>query len=611
MSLLDATSLIPPYLAAAEELRENPEQWRAYESKGNCVVLAGPGSGKTKTLTIKMARMLAEDVARPRGIACITFNTECAGELKRRLERLGIYERRNIFVGTVHSFCLKNILIPYGHLAGLNFTDQPTVALPSEQEKMFADAFAEVVSENARPDGWRIGFDKYRRTHLDREAPAWKEDDGQLAALIEKYEALLRRNRLLDFDDMVLLGLRLIEQNDWIRRCLRARFPILIVDEYQDLGLPLHRIVLSLCIGGGVRLFAVGDPDQSIYGFTGADPNLLRQLSEMKSVEQVKLRFNYRSGQTIIDASEVALGEKRGYTSKGGSAGTINFYKCQNGMEEQAQRICNEIIPAALKRRKERKLGDVAVLYLDRYDGNLIEIAAQNAGLQYVRTDRGAAYVKTPITRWLESCAAWCAGGWEQGTPRLSALIRAWEAFNASIRSEADLHALKVTLVGFLFSHRTYERRVGDWLAEARRTLLADTLRKEPALRDEAASLEALLRVCGPEGKLADLTVAGFGGQGGSPDHLNLITLHSAKGLEFDVVVMMGMDQGKIPSWGARTIESKLEQRRLFYVGLTRARHEVHLTFSGFTVSRSGMRFDNGPSEFVIEVAKKLKETQK
>jgi UvrD-like helicase C-terminal domain len=253
----------------------------------------------------------------------------------------------------------------------------------------------------------------------------------------------------------------------------------------------------------------------------------------------------------------------------------------------------------------------VAVLYLDRYDGDLIETAAQNAGMQFVRTDRGAAYVKTPLTRWLESCAAWCAGGWELGTPRLSMLIRAWEAFNPSIRTEMELHALKLALVGFLFSHRTPERPVGNWLEEARRALLAVTLKKEPTLRDETVSVETLLRACGPEGKLADLTVAGFGGKGGSPAHINLITLHSAKGLEFDVVIMMGMDQGKIPSWAAKTTEGKREPRRLFYVGLTRARHEVHITLSGFTTTRTGMRYDNGPSEFVIEVAKKLKEQGK
>jgi DNA helicase II / ATP-dependent DNA helicase PcrA len=120
--------------------------------------------------------------------------------------------------------------------------------------------------------------------------------------------------------------------------------------------------------------------------------------------------------------------------------------------------------------------------------------------------------------------------------------------------------------------------------------------------------VQNLLRVCGDNGKLKELTVAGLGGQAGSPDHLNLITLHSAKGLEFDVVVMMGLEQGRMPSWAAKTADSKREPRRLFYVGLTRSRHEVHITFSGFTINRQGRRFDNGPSEFVIEVAKRLKE---
>src|ERR1017187_7915380 len=140
MSLPDAASLFRPYITAAEELRENPAQWQAYESKGHCVVLAGPGSGKTKTLTIKMARMLAEDVQAPRGIACITYNAECAGELKRRLERLAVHESRNVFVGTIHSFCLKNVVLPYGRLAGLDIPDNVTIALPSDQTRLFEAA---------------------------------------------------------------------------------------------------------------------------------------------------------------------------------------------------------------------------------------------------------------------------------------------------------------------------------------------------------------------------------------------------------------------------------------------------------------------------------------
>src|ERR1700722_13366681 len=146
------------------------------------------------------------------------------------------------------------------------------------------------------------------------------------------------------------------------------------------------------------------------------------------------------------------------------------------------------------------------------------------------------------------------------------------------------------------------------WLNEMYAGILAAALKREATLRDETAAVGNVMRVCNKEGKLKDLTVAGLGGQAGSPDHLNLITLHSAKGLEFDVVVMMGMEQGRMPSWAAKTVESKREPRRFFYVGLTRSRNEVHITFSVFTINRYGTRFENGPSEFVVEVAKRLKE---
>src|SRR5258708_4405905 len=151
MSSAPAADLKAPYRIAAKELRRNPEQWQAYESKSHCVVLAGPGSGKTKTLTIKMARMLAEDVEPPRGIACITFNSECAGELRRRLDRLGIRESRNVFIGTIHSFCLKHVVLPYARLAGLDFAEQIAVALPSEQDRVFEEAFPDVYGGDTPP----------------------------------------------------------------------------------------------------------------------------------------------------------------------------------------------------------------------------------------------------------------------------------------------------------------------------------------------------------------------------------------------------------------------------------------------------------------------------
>jgi len=566
-------------------------------------MLAGPGSGKTKTLTVKVARMLAEDVRPPRGLACITYNTECARELRWRLDQLGVQESRNVFIGTIHSFCLKHVVLPYAKLAGVQLPEELAVASPSDQARLFERALFQVKDESEYPPAWRTRCDKYRRTYLDRAGPGWLQDQ-ELAQLIETYEELLRNEGLIDFEDMVLVGLRLIEQHSWVRQAVKARFPILVVDEYQDLGLPLHRIVLSLCFGGGVRLLAVGDPDQSIYGFTGAQPELLEKLSEKEGIERILLPFNYRSGKTIIEASEIALGETRGYKAKGSEDGTVDFYECPEGLKEQAEVICETLIPQALDRRSGRKLGDVAVLYLDRNDGDVIAEYVAACGMKSIRIDKGAPYTKTPLTRWLEDCAKWCSGGWKKGEPRLSVLGNTWFGFNKNDRSARARLYLRRSLVRFLFSHRFEEMLVRDWLSKFYSECLSQTLGQERTLRHEKEALENLLDVCSEGGKLEDLTLAVFAGQAGSPDHLNLITLHSAKGLEFDVVIMMGMDQGKIPSWAASS-EAR-EPRRLFYVGLTRARHEVHMTYSGWTSNRAGRIFRNGPSEFLLEVRQKL-----
>ncbi|MGH9463564.1 MAG: ATP-dependent helicase [Vicinamibacteria bacterium] len=608
MSLNAADRFRPAYLDAAEDLRGNPGQWQAYESRGHCVILAGPGSGKTKTLTIKMARMVHEDVKPPRGIACITYNSECARELMHRLERLGIGQAPNVFVGTVHSFCLRHVLMPYARLGGLALPRALAVASGREQEVLFEQALGEEIGADERPSSWKARVDEYRRTHLDRDDPAWLEHP-QLASLIERYEAKLRAKELIDFDDMIFGGLALVEKHEWVRRAIRARFPILVVDEYQDLGVPLHRLVMSLCFGSGVRLLAVGDPDQSIYGFAGARPALLRELAGRDDVEAVQLRFNYRSGKTIVAAAEAALGEPRGYEARGSSIGTVDFYECPAGLEEQADRICREIIPEALRRRPGCVLGDIAVLYIDRNDGEVIARKVAEHGMKAVRLDRGAPYPKTPLTRWLEDCARWCARGWRDGDPRLSAITGTWLGFNQRVRPEQGRELLKREIVRFLFGHRRGEQELGDWLHDLEAGCLKRCLDAEPTLRDERETYAQLVRACRKGGALSGMTVGGLGGLAGASDHLNLITLHSAKGLEFDVVIIMGLEQGRLPHWSV-SAGGKWEPRQLFYVGLTRARHEVHMTYSGWTENRFGRRFSRGPSEFVLEVRRRLAEVE-
>lgn len=425
------------YLKAARELRRNREQWRAYESKGHCVVLAGPGSGKTKVLTVKLARLVAEEVAPPRGVACLTYNNECIKELTGRLARLGVRNSRNVFVGTVHSFCLKAVVMPYGRMGGLGLPGPLRIATPSDSERLFSQAKDRVVGVNERPEEWRRRCDRYRRTYLDRDTSEWKGQDSQSADLIEEYERRLRAAGFIDFDDMVLLGLRLIETHAWVRKVLTARFPVLVVDEYQDLGLTLHRLVTSLCFGpkNHCRLFAGGDPDQSIYSFTGAQPELLRTLAEDGRVEKVHLRLNYRSRSNIVSASEVALGEKRGYEAASGAGGIIDFHRCKDGLPHQVKHACEQLIPTVLRTGVARNLGEIAILYRDKRQGDVAAEAAAAAGLEFIRVDANAPYRCTPMTTWLESCASWCAGGWRTGEPGLSDLLARWRSFNGSLKT--------------------------------------------------------------------------------------------------------------------------------------------------------------------------------
>ncbi len=607
MSPSGANVAKPPYMLAAEQLRNNQGQWKAYESEGNCVILAGPGSGKTKTLTIKLATMLAEDVRPPRGIACITYNNQCARELRRRLAALGVEDGRRATIGTLHSFCLQHIVLPYAQLAKLPKKYPITVASINEAKTLQQEALDTTIGTDQK---WGLRFDKYRRCYLDRDAPEWLGDDKDAACAIQKYESLLDGKGLIDFDGMVLIGLHLVQNYDWVRRALAARFPILVVDEYQDLGHALDQIVQCLCFKAGMRLMAVGDPDQSIYGFTGAEPALLQDLAKQDGIEVVKLQLNYRCGPTIIRASEIALGEARGFKSGNDEAGTLDIHHRPQGLEDQAAFICDSIITDALGRREGRQMGDIAVLYRSQYDGNVIAQAVETRGWDFIRIDQGNPYPRSPVVFWLEDCAAWCAGGWESGTPRLSELVWTWLRFNESATSDAGRRQLQRHLVKFLHSNRAPDQPLTDWLSTFQTECLKDPLEREPLLREDKAAVEMLAEVCAADGRLAGFTVSAFGGQGGAGTHLNLMTLHSAKGLEFDVVAMMALEEGKLPDYRTNTDAKLREERRLFYVGMTRARHEVHLVYSGwyYTPYRTIKR--NGVSRFVPEVRAALAPTK-
>jgi len=575
------------YIRAARDLEGNEGQWEAYESSSNCAVLAGPGSGKTKVLTIKLARMLAEDVRPPRGIACITYNNECASELEARLGLLGVEGRGRVFIGTVHSFALTQIILPYARTADIDLPDPFHVATRGQSATAFRAAFDRVIGGTGYLDRFRLEMSRYRTSVLDRASDHWYGEDRQTAELVEAYENELRSRGLIDFEDMPLLALDALRRHEWLRRAILAKYPVLAVDEYQDLGMPLHRMVMGLCFQTGIRLFAVGDVDQSIYGFTGAKPELLERVSTRDDVQTVRLRLNYRCALRIVAASEYALGEERGYEAVEGAAdGDVVFHPGAGGYEPQARELFSEIIPRALERVPDLSPGKVAILYPAAWIGDAVAGQAEAHGFDVIRTDGKALYPRgSRLMRWLEECAVWCCGGWQTGAPRFSQLVgNGRRLFAEAMHSDDDLRMFQGALAEELWTLRNPTLALHNWFERLRSELLRDLAQACQTLDDDWNILDGIVDRTENAEDLAEMTLGQFAGFGDGGDRLNLSTLHSSKGREFEVVVLFGMDDGRIPRGGA-TAAGVLESRRLFYVGFTRAKREVHIMYTEYSVS--------------------------
>ena len=565
---------------ALEDLSSNPEQWQAAHSNGHCVVLAGPGSGKTKTLTITMGKLLSEEVTEPRGVACITYNNECALELESRLVKLGIRANERVFIGTVHSFALTQILSPYSRCVPGLLPPSYRVATAAECRAAVEVAYLKVFNDGGDPHRhWQRAAEK-RRQHVDRELQNWRGQNEELARFIEAYEAELRSNGLIDFDDMPLIAYRMVKNHRWIRRALLSRFPVLLVDEYQDLGHALHELVMLLCFESGIRLFAVGDVDQSIYGFTGANPDLLDGLTKRADVSTVKLRFNYRSGSKIIRGSLGALGEERDYQGVTGSGeGEIGFCPIPGNLEGQAAYVAKILVPSLLS--KGVGLEEIAVLYRAAWLGDKVADALDLSNTPYIRTDGNALIPRnSPLARFIEACASWVTGGWVDASPSFQRLQR--EAFSLVYGRNAtdeEKNIISGQLMGFLRSSIGTEESTNTWLRRLLVELIEPWMLICRNVHQEWELCSTLISRTNPEQGL-DIPLKIFAGRVDGSGRMTLSTLHSAKGREFKAVIMFGVNKNGIPS--QRDLQSNKalrEARRLFYVGVTRPKQYLYLVF--------------------------------
>lgn len=592
---------MPSYLTLKQaliELEKNKEQFEAVNFKSHCVVLAGPGSGKTKTLTTAIARTLYEDIISPRAIACITYNNECAIELETRLSHFGIDSTNQSFIGTVHSFALTQIIMPYARCIKGLVPENFRIANQTECNLAIEKAYKTIYNDlgNSRVQ-WEFAKEK-RNKEVDRTHSTWKSHNKELAEFIEEYERELRRNGLIDFDDMPLIAFKMIKENPWIRHALEAKFPVLFVDEYQDLGYALHELVQLLCFDGKIRLFAVGDIDQSIYGFTGANPELLQSLTERKDVKPLRLKFNYRSGKKIVNASTAALGETRDYKSPEGThEGEIIFNSVDGDLDKQANFIVNKLLGEL--NSKGYKNEQIAILYRTvKYGDRIVEVLEQHS-LPYHRTDSNSLIKRSSkFSRFIEDCSKWVTGGWKIAEPSFNRLLKqALEIVYSNQYAQNEKQALELQLINFLQKSRKLDESANEWLLRFYEELVQnwETICRNN-IQEWSNCIELIQKTSPTINK--DMTLELFSGKTEGSGRLNLTTFHSSKGREFDVVIVYAVNNDVIPEWrDKKTIKQFKEARRLFYVAVTRPKAILHLVFQ-----------KKNYSEFVLDFYKRINE---
>jgi DNA helicase-2/ATP-dependent DNA helicase PcrA len=580
---------VNPLTVSVNELRTNPEQWTALTTAGHCVVLAPPGSGKTKLLTTRVAVDLANTIAKPRGAACVTMTNPAASEMRDRLYALGVVRRGALFVGTVHSFVLNRIVLPFAAYAGCPQLTQMSLASDADRNRAFTEAIA------AAGPGDRRLIRSTVEHHFKRLSPpeGWAQSGDVIVAVAASYRDRLHAQGLIDFDELIEIGVQFVEHHQLIRRVLNAQYPRIYVDEYQDLAPGLDRLVKALCFDFTTdsQLFAVGDPDQAVYAFTGTRPELLIELAQRPDLTPIPLRRNYRCGGEIV---RVAHGVKHGQSPviPHRAGGSVTHQFCPEGFAQQCTGAVQRIL---VMQQAGVPLHEIAVICSSNDLCRTAVSTLHGAGIPAFFRNTNH-YRPTSATVFVEGCAAWACGGRETSNYRLAWLLRQWRSLHAATRDREDDAAITDVLLGYR-DHG--DRPAHDFLEDLLAGGLAPVLQRRE-LGDDAVQIAAMQTALATGG-LADLTVNELAARARRTDRVEVTTMTSSKGLEFDVVLILGLDQDRIPFFAAKTAEQRDEERRKFYVSLTRARDEVHLFYSGFVEWASGIS-RKGPSIFLYEI---------
>lgn len=591
--------------------------------QGPVLILAGAGSGKTKALTSRIAYMLEQGIS-PQEILAITFTNKAAKEMKERVKKLVGASSDHMWISTFHSFGARflrreiDVIPPY--------TRQFTIYDAQDSQQVVKGILKEMNLDDKQfaPNALQARISNAKNNLQNARAAQEAADDffaEKAAEVYARYEAILQANNALDFDDLLLLPAVILQRHADVRKAYQNRFRYILIDEYQDTNHAQY-VLTQMLVGPEQNLCVVGDVDQSIYSWRGADvQNIIDFQRDYPRVKVLKLEQNYRSTQTILNAANHVIENNEHRPSKNlwtdqADGEPIYYYEAVSETDEaqfcvgEMQRLVSET-PA--------KYGDMAVLYRTNAQSRAMEEALVRRGIAYTIVggtrfyDRQEikdvlAYLKvlqnprddvsveriinvpkrgigtTTVSRVKDAARL-------QGVSLFEMIMAAdgIESLNAGTRKK--LNAFSVLMLELMNTATT--ENVTDLLeavlahTELITSLLNDT---DPRAQSRVENIGELVSVAKTyEDETEEPTLQGFLEQVAlvndvdtfeeSREKVTLMTLHSAKGLEFPIVFLIGMDEGLFPH--ARTLfapDELEEERRLCYVGITRAEKILYLT---------------------------------
>ena len=634
----------------------NEQQREAvYCTDGPLLILAGAGSGKTRVLTHRIAYLIEEKGVNPWNILAITFTNKAAGEMRERVDNLVGFGSESIWVSTFHSTCVR---ILRRHIDRLGYDTNFTIYDTDDQKTLMKDVckLVEIDTKVYKERNLLAAISSAKNEMISAQEYALNAqgDFGKekIAKVYQEYEKQMHANNALDFDDLLMKTVQLFETQPDVLENYQERFRYIMVDEYQDTNTVQFQLV-SLLAGKYRNLCVVGDDDQSIYKFRGANiKNILNFEQEFPDATVIKLEQNYRSTGNILDAANAVISNNVGRKDKqlwtdNGEGEKIKFCQFDTGYDE-AEYIADDIEREV---RNGASYNDHAILYRTNAQSRLFEerFVAQNIPYKivggvnfYARREIKdvLAYLKTidngkddlavrriinvpkrgigltTINRIQESAASRGIGfydalqglnlipGVARGAAKLEGFVALIEYFKgvAETLSLSDLLQEVIDKTGYIESLEAEGKEEAETRIEN-----IDELRSKVAVyeesrldQDEKPTLSGFLEEVA--------LVADIDSLDEEQDYVVLMTLHSAKGLEFPHVYLAGMEDGLFPSYMTVTSDDREdmeEERRLCYVGITRAEQKLTMTSAMRRMVRGETQY-NKVSRFMKEIPLEL-----